>query len=81
LIEFEPTHNEDDELQYYQAVVPNNTQHNDVLKTIAKGLSFCHTMDVYDKSQDMSGMTSKMGTISRQKVTKLVQIFVQNIFK
>ena len=32
-------------------------------------------MDIYEEYQDMTGMTSKMGNISRQKVTMLVQIF------
>ena len=32
-------------------------------------------MDVYEEYQDMRGMTSKMGNISRWKVTMLVQIF------
>ena len=32
-------------------------------------------MDVYEESQDMSGMTGKMGNRNRQNDTKLVQIF------
>ena len=45
------------------------------MKTIAKGLSFCETTDVYEEYRDMTGMTSKMGNINRRKVTMLVQIF------
>ena len=41
------------------------------MKTIAKGLSFCETTDVYEEYRDMTGMTSKMGNINRWKVTML----------
>ena len=75
LIGFEPMHNEDDEIQYYRAIVPNSFQFDAVIKTIAKGLSFCQTTDVYEEYRDMTGMTSKMGNINRRKVTMLVQIF------
>ena len=75
LIGFEPIHNENDETQYYQAIVPNSFQYDAVIKTIAKGLSFRQTTDVYEEYQDMTGMTSKMGNINRRKVTMLVQIF------
>ena len=37
LIGFEPIHNENDETQYYQAIVPNSFQYDAVIKTIAKG--------------------------------------------
>ena len=37
LIGFEPMQNEDDEIQYYQAIVPNSFQYDAVIKTIAKG--------------------------------------------
>ena len=75
LIGFEPTHNEDDKVQYYQAIVPNSFQYDAVIKTIAKGLSCHQATDVYEEYQDMTGMTCKMGNIIRQKVTMLVQIF------
>jgi hypothetical protein len=75
LIGFEPMHNQVDEIQYYQAFVPNSFQYDAVIKTIAKGLSFYQTMDVYEEYQDMTRMTSKMGNINRQKVIILVQIF------
>ena len=39
-IAFEPMHNEDDQIQYYQAMVPNSFQYDAVTKTIAKGISF-----------------------------------------
>ena len=37
LIGFERMQNEDDEIQYYQAIVPNSFQYDAVMKTIAKG--------------------------------------------
>ena len=80
MIRFEPTHNEDDEVQYYQAIFPNSFQYDAVIKTIAKGLSFHQATDVYEEFQDKTGMTSKMGNISRQKVTMLVQIFCAESF-
>jgi hypothetical protein len=49
LIEFEPMHNEDDEIQYYQAIFPNSFQYDAVIKTIAKGLSFCQTTYVFEE--------------------------------
>ena len=68
-------HNEDDKIQFYWAFVPNSFQYDAVSKTIAKGLSFCQTTDVYEEYQDMTGMTSEMGNINRWKVTMLVWIF------
>ena len=81
LIGFEPIHNEDDEIQYYWAIVPNSFQYDAVIKTIAKGLSFHQTMDVYEEYQDKAGMTRKMGNINRQEVTMLVQIFCAEFLK
>ena len=46
LIGFEPIHNEDDEMQYYQAIVPNSFQYDTVIKTITKRLSFHQTTDI-----------------------------------
>ena len=75
LIGFEPMHNEDNEIQYYQAIVPNSFQYDAVIDAIAKELSFSPTTDIYEEYQDMTGMTSKMGNIKRWKVTMLDQIF------
>ena len=74
-------HNEDDEIQYYQAIVSNSFQYDAVIKTIAKGLSFCQTTDVYEEYWNMTGMTSKMGIINRGEDTMLVPIFCAESLK
>ena len=37
LIEFEPLYHEDDEIQYYQAIVPNSFQYDALTKKLQKG--------------------------------------------
>jgi hypothetical protein len=61
LIGFEPIHDENTDIDYYQAVIQSGFQYDLVTIAIANGLSFWQTMNLIEGFQDMKGMGNKSG--------------------
>jgi hypothetical protein len=75
LIGFEPMTTDDDEVDYYWAIISLSFQYKAVLKSVGNGLSFQQTVNILDDFRTLTGMSGKFGNISRRVVTKYVHIY------
>ena len=79
-IGFELVSDDDDQVEYYRATIPNTLQYDLLIKTIGNGLSFSQTMNVLQGFKEMTGM-GKIGYVSRRKITLQVRIYCAESFQ
>ena len=80
---YEPIHSDsdDEEIEYYRAIIPSTFQYQAVLKAVGSGLSFRQTVKVLEEMRDLTGLSNKFGTISRRKVSMYVRIYCGEAFQ
>lgn len=81
LIGYEAIHSDDDEIEYYRAIIPSTFQYEAVLKAVGSGLSFRQTVTVLEEMRDLTGLSNKFGNISRRKVSMYVRIYCGEAFQ
>ena len=64
LIGFEPMTTDDDEVDYYWAIISSSFQYKAVLKSVGNELSFRQTVNILDDFRTLTEMSGKFGNIS-----------------
>jgi hypothetical protein len=85
ILGFEPINDDDDDdddiIQNYRAIVTSSFHYETILTAIGNGLSFRQTVNILENIQNLTGLTSKFGNISQQKVSTYVRIYCGESFQ